>query len=240
MHRCFASFASDHAAQKAAAAAAAAQDLGCAGPRRRSGSSVSPVESPLESGVSPAHIGPSNACHRAAPETLDFGVFAFLSGLFGPGECALDSKVPVDFRGKYIFEFSMNVKKIYPVFLEDIRTLEQTRPLGQPAAPGVGAAAGRWRGGAGWWQEGTAHILGGVPRVVAAFGPSCLEAATSVVPEWRGGQCQRASGPRGGERGGTADQRAATAHVAWYRSRRVPALLNGAFCAPPAFALSTG
>ena len=37
--------------------------------RRRSGSSVSPVGSPLESGVSPAHIGPSNACHRAAPET---------------------------------------------------------------------------------------------------------------------------------------------------------------------------
>ena len=37
--------------------------------RRRSGSSVSPVGSPLESGVSPAHIGPSNACPRAAPET---------------------------------------------------------------------------------------------------------------------------------------------------------------------------
>ena len=32
--------------------------------RRRSGSSVSPVGSPLESGVSPAHIGPSNACHQ--------------------------------------------------------------------------------------------------------------------------------------------------------------------------------
>ena len=31
--------------------------------------SVSPVGSPLESRVSPAHIGPSNACHRAAPET---------------------------------------------------------------------------------------------------------------------------------------------------------------------------
>jgi len=27
------------------------------------------VGSPLESGVSPAHIGPSNACPRAAPET---------------------------------------------------------------------------------------------------------------------------------------------------------------------------
>ena len=41
--------------------------------RRRSGSSISPVGSPLESGVSPAHIGPStaagNACPRAAPET---------------------------------------------------------------------------------------------------------------------------------------------------------------------------
>jgi hypothetical protein len=37
--------------------------------RRRSGSSVSPVGSPLESGVSPAHIGPRNACPRAAPET---------------------------------------------------------------------------------------------------------------------------------------------------------------------------
>ena len=37
--------------------------------RRRSGSPVSPVGSPLESGVSPAHIGPSNACPRAAPET---------------------------------------------------------------------------------------------------------------------------------------------------------------------------
>ena len=36
---------------------------------RGSGSSVSPVGSPLESGVSPAHIGPSNACPRAAPET---------------------------------------------------------------------------------------------------------------------------------------------------------------------------
>ena len=41
--------------------------------RRRSGSSVSPVGSPLESGVSPAHIGPSNACHRAAPETTRYG-----------------------------------------------------------------------------------------------------------------------------------------------------------------------
>jgi len=30
---------------------------------------VSLVGSPLESGVSPAHIGPWNACHRAAPET---------------------------------------------------------------------------------------------------------------------------------------------------------------------------
>ena len=30
---------------------------------------VSPVGSPLESGVSPAHIGPRNACPRAAPET---------------------------------------------------------------------------------------------------------------------------------------------------------------------------
>ena len=30
---------------------------------------LSPVGSPLESGVSPAHIGPSNACPRAAPET---------------------------------------------------------------------------------------------------------------------------------------------------------------------------
>ena len=37
--------------------------------RRRSGSPVSPVGSPLESGVSPAHIGPRNACPRAAPET---------------------------------------------------------------------------------------------------------------------------------------------------------------------------
>ena len=37
--------------------------------RRRTGSSVSLVGSPLESGVSPAHIGPCNACHRAAPET---------------------------------------------------------------------------------------------------------------------------------------------------------------------------
>jgi len=27
------------------------------------------VGSPLESGVSPAHIGPYHACHRAAPET---------------------------------------------------------------------------------------------------------------------------------------------------------------------------
>ena len=85
--------------------------------RRRSGSSVSPVGSPLESGVSPAHIGPSNAaaCHRAAPETtplwrlflikraralslshthrsvgtlLVFGGFAFLPVSLGPaGDC---------------------------------------------------------------------------------------------------------------------------------------------------------
>ena len=40
--------------------------------RRRTGSSVSLVGSPLESGVSPAHIGPCNACHRAAPETTPF------------------------------------------------------------------------------------------------------------------------------------------------------------------------
>jgi hypothetical protein len=32
-------------------------------------SSRSLVGSPLESGVSPAHIGPCNACHRAVPET---------------------------------------------------------------------------------------------------------------------------------------------------------------------------
>ena len=42
---------------------------------RGSGSSVSPVGSPLESGVSPAHIGPSNACPRAAPETTPLWTF---------------------------------------------------------------------------------------------------------------------------------------------------------------------
>ena len=40
--------------------------------RRRTGSSISLIGSPLESGVSPAHIGPCNACHRAAPETTPF------------------------------------------------------------------------------------------------------------------------------------------------------------------------
>ena len=40
--------------------------------RRRTGSSISLVGPPLESGIGPAHIGPCNACHRAAPETTPF------------------------------------------------------------------------------------------------------------------------------------------------------------------------
>ena len=37
--------------------------------RPRSGLEEPSAEPPLEPGVSPAHIGPCNACHQAAPET---------------------------------------------------------------------------------------------------------------------------------------------------------------------------